>query len=89
VLAKEDTTDLEAAVDQAQAIVLAAVGGLAGIAIGTGVALALPLFGWTTVIPWNAIALSFGVSALIGIFFGFYPARNASLLDPIVALRYE
>ena len=44
---------------------------------------------WTTVLPWNAIVLSFGVSAAIGVFFGIYPARKASLLDPITALRYE
>ncbi|MBV9581970.1 MAG: ABC transporter permease [Chloroflexi bacterium] len=72
-----------------EAVVLAALGGLTGVLIGTGIALALPLVGWTTVVPWNAIALSFGVSGLIGVFFGLYPARRAALLDPIVALRYD
>jgi putative ABC transport system permease protein len=72
-----------------EAIVLAAIGGLTGIVLGTGIALALPLVGWTTVVPWNAIVVSFGASALIGIFFGLYPARRAALLDPIVALRYD
>ena len=72
-----------------EAVVLAAIGGLTGIVLGTGIALALPLVGWTTVVPWNAIVVSFGASALIGIFFGLYPARRAALLDPIVALRYD
>jgi putative ABC transport system permease protein len=73
-----------------EAVVLSLLGGIIGILIGSGVALAMPIVaGWTTVLPWNAIALSFGVSAAIGMFFGIYPARKASQLDPIVALRYE
>ena len=73
-----------------EAVVLSLLGGIIGILVGAGVALALPMVaGWTTVLPWNAIALSFAVSAAIGMFFGIYPARKASQLDPIVALRYE
>jgi putative ABC transport system permease protein len=73
-----------------EAIVLSALGGVIGILLGMGIALVMPyLAGWTTAMPWNAVSLAFGVSAMIGVFFGFYPAQKASRLDPIVALRYE
>jgi putative ABC transport system permease protein len=73
-----------------EAVVLSVVGGLIGILIGSGVALLMPIVaGWPILLPWKAIALAFGVSAAIGMFFGIYPARKASQLDPIDALRYE
>jgi putative ABC transport system permease protein len=73
-----------------EAVVLSVMGGVVGIAVGVAATLLLPVVaGLAAVLPWNAVALAFGFSALIGIFFGFYPARRAALLDPIVALRYE
>jgi putative ABC transport system permease protein len=73
-----------------EAVVLSLVGGAAGIAMGVGVSTALTRFlTWPTTISSDAVALAFACSALVGIFFGFYPARKAARLDPIEALRYE
>jgi putative ABC transport system permease protein len=69
---------------------LSALGGLIGIGLGLGGTMAIgALDQWPTVIKGNSILLAFGFSALVGIFFGFYPARKASALNPIEALRYE
>ena len=73
-----------------EAIVLSVMGGLIGIALGIGVAIAVPKFvGWATVISYTSIGIAFGFAAMVGVFFGFYPARKASQLNPIDALRYE
>jgi len=73
-----------------EALTLSAVGGAFGIALGFVAAIGLTmLLDWPTRVSVNAVALAFGISAAIGIFFGFYPARRASRLDPIEALRTE
>jgi len=73
-----------------EAITLAIVGGLIGVGLGVGAsALVRHFAGWPIVVTPMSVALSFGVAAFVGIFFGFYPARKAAKLDPIDALRYE
>ncbi len=73
-----------------EALVLSLLGGLLGIALGVGGSLAISSFAkWPTIITAFSIILSFGFSIAIGIFFGFYPARKAAMLNPIDALRYE
>jgi putative ABC transport system permease protein len=73
-----------------EALALCLVGGLLGILAGTGAAIALSrIMLWNTLISPAAVLVAFGFSALVGLFFGIWPARRAARLDPIVALRYE
>jgi putative ABC transport system permease protein len=73
-----------------EAVALSIVGGGIGVALGIGVSRVIAKFaGWPVSVDPSSIAIAFGFSALIGIFFGFYPARKAAALDPIEALRYE
>ena len=73
-----------------EALALCLVGGLLGVLLGAGAAIALSRFlQWNTFISPFAVAIAFGFSALVGLFFGLWPARRAASLDPIVALRYE
>jgi putative ABC transport system permease protein len=73
-----------------EAVALSVGGGLIGIAFGIAGAHSLSAnFGWSTLVSSNSIVTAFAFSVAIGVFFGFYPARKASRLDPIDALRYE
>jgi putative ABC transport system permease protein len=73
-----------------EALTVALIGGSIGVVAGLGASFALAYFGeWRTVVSAPAILLAFTFSGLIGIFFGFYPARKAAGLNPIDALRYE
>ncbi len=74
----------------AESVVVSVIGGLMGIALGAGGAKTLSLFaGWDTLVSINSILLAFSFSVFIGLLFGIYPARKASKLAPIDALRYE
>jgi putative ABC transport system permease protein len=73
-----------------EAVALGLFGGAAGIVLGFAAALSVTqLLEWPASVSLSSIALSVGISAAIGVFFGFYPARRASRLDPIDALRHE
>ncbi len=73
-----------------EAIILSLIGGLLGIVFGVGASWLIAHFAqWQFSLSFGAILLGVGVSNAVGIFFGYYPARQASLLDPIVALKSD
>jgi putative ABC transport system permease protein len=74
----------------AEAVAISLAGGIIGIALGYGISWAVAWYSkWNTIITPQSIGLSFGVSSIIGLIFGIYPAVQASNLDPIECLRYE
>jgi putative ABC transport system permease protein len=73
-----------------EAVVLCVIGGLFGLGVGVGLMLLLSdALGWSMELPLPAVVAAVGTSGLIGIVFGFFPARRAARLDPIEALRHE
>ena len=73
-----------------EAVALSSTGGLLGIGLGIGSARLITMIKqWPTLISPDSVIIAFAFSAAVGVFFGFYPARKASQLDPIDALRYE
>jgi putative ABC transport system permease protein len=73
-----------------EALTLCILGGLIGVLLGAGTTVVLArVMKWNTLISGSAVVIAFGFSALVGLFFGIWPARRAAQMDPITALRYE
>ena len=73
-----------------EALTIGALGGILGIALGAGIAMAMAKFaGFNTFVSVDAVVLSVGVSVGVGLIFGVWPARRAAQLDPVEALRHD
>jgi putative ABC transport system permease protein len=73
-----------------ESLLISLIGGVMGIGVGVGISqIITAAAGWKTIVSPESILLSFGVSSVVGIFFGLYPAWRASKMDPIQALRHD
>ena len=73
-----------------EAVLLCVIGGMIGLAFGTSILwITATLFDWPFALPFGAMVGSITFSALVGLFFGIWPARKAAKLDPATSLRYE
>lgn len=73
-----------------ESLLISLIGGIIGIGVGIAISQIVTVAaGWKTIVSVESIVLSFGVSSIVGIFFGLYPAHRASQMDPIQALRHE
>jgi len=73
-----------------ESVLMSFLGGITGILLGSGISVLITLFaGWTVKVSWSSIILATVFSLIVGIVFGLWPAKKASKLDPIEALRYE
>jgi putative ABC transport system permease protein len=73
-----------------ESVLISGGGGLLGIAFGFALSRTIAQVAeWQTIVTWPSVLIAFGVSVAVGVVFGIYPARKASRIDPIEALRYE